>query len=319
LQQRMDTIGIMKAVGAHSNQVTQIYLIQTLWLGTAGALLGVAAGALVQRSFPLLIQRVFAQLPEVPWDWSFSLQGMSLGILATLLFTVPPLLGIRNIRPSLVFRRNMADAALENRRHWREKVPAVAGASLILFGFTGIAVWLSDSWRMGLYFIAGLAASILLLAGIAALLLFLMRLLVRRAGMRLPASFRHGFANLYRPGNQARSVLVALGVGVMFTLSTYLLQRTVLREVTREGPAREGNLFLLDVRNSAAVTGMLEAQPGVTGKLELVGYIVARLLSKNGVATDQLGLPVQRRNQLQAVRITTAGKLPESIRIEQGR
>ena len=42
---------------------------------------------------------------RVPWDWSFSLQGMSLGILATLLFTLPPLLSIRNVRPSLVFRR----------------------------------------------------------------------------------------------------------------------------------------------------------------------------------------------------------------------
>ncbi len=318
LQQRMDTIGTMKAVGARSGQVTQIYLIQTLWLGIVGAVLGVIAGALVQKSFPILIQRVFSQLPQVPWDWSFTLQGMSLGVLATLLFTLPPLIGIRNIRPSLVFRRNMSDAALESRRHWREKIPSIGGAALILFGFTGIAVWLSGSWRMGLYFIAGLGASIVLLAIVAAVLLLLMRWIVRRTHAHLPAVFRHGFANLYRPGNQAKSVLVALGVGVMFTLSTYLLQRTVLREVTSEGPGREGNLFLLDVRNSTEIAKLIEAQPGVAGKVELVGYIVAKMLSKNGTPADHLALSKERKDRLQAVRITTAEARPDSLTLREG-
>ena len=81
--------------------------------------------------------------------------------------------------------------------------------------------------KMGFYFIAGLSASILLLGLVAALLLALMRWLVRVRSRSMPSWLRHGFANLYRPGNQAKSVLVALGVGVMFTLTTYLIQRTV--------------------------------------------------------------------------------------------
>ncbi len=319
LQQRMDTIAVMKALGARASQVMQIYLLQTLWLGMAGGLIGVAIGALVQKSFPWLIQRVFALLPQIPWDWSFSLQGLSLGVLATLLFTVPPLLSIRNVRPSLVFRRNMGDAALESRKHWHEKIPGWTGGLLILCGFCGIAVWLSGSWRMGFYFIGGLVTSILLLAAVAALLLFLMRRIVRRWSARLPSALRHGFANLYRPGNQARSVLVALGVGVMFTLSTYLLQRTVLREVISEGPGREGNVFLLDVRNSGEITKLIESQPGVTGKVQLVGYIVSRMLGKNGVTAEKLPLTKARRDDLQAVRLTTAKSIPDGLNLKQGR
>jgi putative ABC transport system permease protein len=318
LQQRMDTIAVMKAVGARAIQIMQIYLIQTLWLGIAGGLIGIAVGALVQKSFPWLIQRVFSLLPEVPWDWSFSLQGMSLGVLATLLFTVPPLLSIRNVRPSLVFRRNMADAAIENRRHWREKLPMMAGVVLIATGFSGIAVWLSGSWKMGAYFIAGLIASIFLLAAVAAALLFALRRIVRMWKRRLPPSFRHGLANLYRPGSQARSVLVALGIGVMFTLTTYLLQRTVLRQVTSEGPGREGNLFLLDVRNSSEITKLIESQPGVTGKVELVGYIVSRMLEKNGIAIDRLPLTNLRKDQLQTIRITTAEGIPNGVELKKG-
>lgn len=318
LQQRMDTIAVMKSMGARARQVMTIYLIQTLWLGLTGGLVGVAIGALVQRSFPVLIHRIFALLPAVAWDWSFSLQGMSVGVLATLLFTVPPLLNVRNIRPSLVLRRDMADASLESRKHWRDKLPGAAGVLLIVTGFAAIAVWLGGSLRMGLYFIGGLAASLLLLALVAALLLLSMRRLVRALRYGIPASFRHGFANLYRPGNQARSVLVALGIGVMFTLTTYLLQSTVLREVRSEGPGREGNLFLLDVRNSSGVTKLVESQPGVTGKVELVGYIVARMLSQNGVPVSQLKLNSERKNQLEAVRITTADQKPRGIDLRRG-
>jgi putative ABC transport system permease protein len=319
LQQRMDTIATMKAVGARTAQIMQIYLVQTLWLGVAGGLIGIAVGALVQKSFPWLIQRVFAFLPAIPWDWSFSLQGMSLGVLATLLFTVPPLLSIRNVRPSLVFRRNMSDAVIEERKHWADKLPSVFGALLILAGFSGIAVWLSGSWKMGGYFIAGLAATILALGVVAAVLLLSMRFIVRRFHPVLPAIFRHGFANLYRPGNQARSVLVALGVGVMFTLTTYLLQRTVLQQVISEGPGREGNLFLLDIRNSSAVTNLIESQAGVSGKLELVGYIVSRMVEKNGVPVERLKLPNVREDQLQTIRITTADARPDSVSVKSGK
>ena len=318
LQQRMDTIAVMKAMGARSNQVIQIYVVQTLWLGLAGGLIGVAIGAVVQKSFPWLIQRVFALLPEVPWDWSFSLQGLSVGLLATLLFTLPPLLAIRNVRPSLVLRRDMSDAALESRRHWKEKVPGWLGGLCIVAGFCGISIWLSGSWRMGLYFVAGLSVSILLLAGVAALLLYALRKLVKVFHQVLPAAFRHGFANLYRPGNQARSVLIELGIGVMFTLSTYLLQRTVLREVKSEGPGRQGNLFLLDIRDTLPVASLLKNQPGVNGKLELVGYVVSRVIDKNGISTDRLLLTNSRKDRLQTVRLTTAQGLPDGLRVAQG-
>jgi putative ABC transport system permease protein len=317
LQSRLDTIGVIKAIGGRSGQVLTIYLLQTLCLGVAGAVLGVAVGALVQRSFPLLIQRLFSQLPDVPWDWSFSLQGMAVGILSTLLFTLPPLLSLRSVRPSLVFRRNMEEAG-SRAKSLGDRLPAIAGSGAILLGFFGIAVWLSGSWRMGLYFVGGLTGSLVLLGIVAAALLATMRRLVRLGNQSLPSTIRHGFANLYRPGNQARAVLVALGVGVMFTLSTYLLQRTVLREVNSEGPGREGNLFLLDIRDAQAISRLINSEPGITGKLETVGYIMGRLLSQNGTATGVLPLPKERKSQLSSVRITTADSLPNTLHVTGG-
>lgn len=319
VQQRLDTIGILKAIGGRSSQILQIYLIQTLCLGATGSIFGILIGLIVQRSFPILMRQVFSQLPPVSPDWSFTAEGLSLGILATLLFTLPALLEVRNIRPNLIFRREMADATPPGRERWLRLALSLATALFILAGFLAIAAWVSASWRMGLYFAEGLAVGIVVLSGIAALLLIVLRQTVRRAQQVLPSPLRHGIANLYRPGNHARSILVALGVGVMFTLTTYLLQRTVLREIMSDAPDREGNLFLLDVRDAGAVANVINAQPGVTGKLELVGYIVARMLSRNDVPVNDLKLSRQRKDQASAVRITTAEGIPPSLHVKRGR
>lgn len=53
LQQRLDSIAVMKCLGARSSQIIRIYLMQTLALGVAGGVLGIGFGALVQL-FPEL-------------------------------------------------------------------------------------------------------------------------------------------------------------------------------------------------------------------------------------------------------------------------
>ena len=44
LQQRLDSIAIMKSLGARSGQIMKIYLLQTLLLGLGGGVLGVVLG-----------------------------------------------------------------------------------------------------------------------------------------------------------------------------------------------------------------------------------------------------------------------------------
>jgi len=270
---------------ARSRQIVTIYLIQTLWLGLAGGLMGVALGAFVQKMFPVLIRQVFDLLPEVSWDWSFSLQGLAVGVLATLLFTLPPIVGVWHVRPSLVFRREMDDAS--RKPAWQSPAYLVCLAA-IAAGFIAISLWLSGSWKVSGYFVGGLAASLVLLGLAASLLLRSARWIVRRSGRKLPASFRHGFANLYRPGTHAASILVALGVGVVFTTTTYLIQKTIIRDVETGAPARSGNVYLLDIRPGQRdeVAKFIAAQPGVEKPPDLVGYFAPH----EGSATTAYGV-----------------------------
>ncbi len=113
LQQRLDTIAIMKSLGAGSGQIIKIYLIQTLLLGAIGGLLGVAMGVGVQLAFPYLLKSLINVTPELHLDPRAILAGLGAGMLTTLLFTLPPLLDIRGIRPILILRRSVDEPDAE--------------------------------------------------------------------------------------------------------------------------------------------------------------------------------------------------------------
>jgi len=106
LQQRLDTIAIMKSLGARSGQIMKIYLLQTLLLGLAGGLLGVLLGVAVQLAFPLVLGKLINVPTQLHLQPRAIFAGLGAGLLTTLLFTLPPLLDIRNVRPSLILRRD---------------------------------------------------------------------------------------------------------------------------------------------------------------------------------------------------------------------
>ena len=150
LQQKMDHIAVMKSLGATSGEIMRIYTIQTLMLGLVGGLAGVAVGRVVEQVFPLLITRYFS-LGSVASGWHIEAagQGIVVGVLTTLLFTVPPLLAIRKIRPAMILRRDMPEARADWRKRFLDMRGALVAGGVILIGIGAIAAWLAESVRVG--------------------------------------------------------------------------------------------------------------------------------------------------------------------------
>lgn len=323
LQQKLDSIAIMKCLGARSSQVIRIYLIQTLGLGLLGGCLGISVGAAVQLAFPHLIARYFQVQPGFLWDWTSIAQGLIAGLLCTLLFTAPPLMAIRRIRPNLILRREMADARASWRARWRENKASILLAVGILVGVGLLAAWLAggnpkEAAQLAAYFTGGITVSLLLLAGVAAALLAGLRRLVKVRA--LPMSWRHGMANLYRPGNQARAVLVALGIGVMFTLTIYLVQRTILEDIVASAPPGMPNVYLIDIQPAQrdGVLAVLKQQPGMEREPQLYPSVAARLISVDGVPLEQREIVSARRTR-QTVSVSWEKSLPEGTKILKGK
>jgi putative ABC transport system permease protein len=324
LQQKMDSIAIMKCIGARSSQIIRIYVIQTLALGLAGGVLGIAAGLAIQRVFPLLLARYFELQPALKWDFVTAAQGLAVGLLATLLFTVPPLLNIRRIHPGAIFRREMEEVKPDWRtRLGQAKVSIFAGIAILL-GIGGVAASLTTggpaaALSTGVYFAGALAVSLAFLAGIAWLLLRWLRVLSRRT--KLPTSIRHGIANLYRPGNHAQAALVALGVGVMFTLTVYLIQHGVIEEVIRTAPPGMPNVFLIDIspQNKAGVLNLVKQQKGMESAPEWIGTVQARMISFDGKSIEDLPLKGFARRFRYTRQVTSAAKQPGYVEVTEGK
>jgi putative ABC transport system permease protein len=305
--------------------VLAIYLAQTLALGLAGGLVGVAFGTLVQRAFPILISRYFPVPPHMGLDLVPAVQGLAIGVLTTLLFTLPPLLGIRAIRPAVIFRREMTESRPDWLKRWSRSREALLTAAAILVGIGLIAAWLGgNTWReairIGEYFAGGLLVSLVVIASFAWALLRSLRILLRGPGRALPSMVRQGIANLYRPGNHAQTVLVTLGTGVMFTLTVYLVQHAVLIDMMQSAPPGMPNVFLLDIPGPQrqALTTLVQRQQGVENGPEIMSSVAVRLMSINGVPIEKLDLRDWGRRFLRTRSATTVIARPRETVILDG-
>ena len=338
LQQRLDTIAIMKSLGARSSQIMKIYLLQTLLLGLAGGVLGVLLGVGVQLAFPA----VLGKLINVPTDLHIQpraiLVGLGAGVLTTLLFTLPPLLDIRSVRPILILRRAVEEnddpfvtALLKKISHNSAQILATA---LILGGLAAIAMTLSDSPIVGTVFSIGLVVVLLALLAASAALLWGLKFFLNRTRLHLPSALRHGLANLYRPGNPSAALLAALGMGVMQIMTVYLIQRAVVTELHMTSRPDMPNVFLVDIANSEidGVRAVLKTQPGVSTQPELLPMVTARMDSIDGVTQaearakadaepkgDADGMQRNRRRRMpRSVNLTWAEAAPVGTMVVEG-
>ncbi|MEO6806085.1 MAG: FtsX-like permease family protein [Edaphobacter sp.] len=325
LQQRLDTIAIMKSLGARSGQVIKIYLLQTLLLGTAGGVLGVALGVGVQRSFPFLLAKLIHVDTHLHVQLSTVLTGLAVGILTTLLFTLPPLLDIRGVRPILILRRAVDDtddpfvAGI-----WKKitkNAAQIGAAALILAGLAAIATMLSDSVIVGQVFSLGLVGVLGVLLAASAAVLAGLRFFLSKTRLHLPSSVRHGLANLYRPGNPSAALLAALGMGVMQIMTVYLVQKAVVSELHISAAPNLPNVFLIDITSDEVdgIRALLKSQHSVTVQPELLPVVSSRVIDIDGVAADKAKLKNFPRRMLRSINLSWAASAPPGTKVVEGK
>jgi putative ABC transport system permease protein len=323
LEQRMDMLAILKAIGADSSDLMRIFVLQTLALGLAGGLLGVAAGILVMVALPAAFGPLLTFHVGFAFPWQSALAGLATGLLTTLLFCLPPLLDVRAVRPVLVLRRlvESGPAGIGGWLvSWWNRRLQLGIAALVIAALGGIAWALSDSAKVGAIFALLFTVTLAVLLALAAVALFTVRFVLDRTRLRLPSSLRHGLANLYRPGNQSAAVLAALGTGVMLILAVYLMQKGLLRDLRETAAPSLPNVFLVDVRTDevAGVKEFFAHQPGVSQKLNLMPVVVGRFISINGQPVEEMKGQHYPRRMLESAELTWADAPPDGDKVTQG-
>src|SRR6185295_16592197 len=145
LASRLDAVAVLKCLGLRPRELFPIYLGQTVLLGIAGSLVGIAAGAAIQLLLPSLFPDLIPGELIRPWQPAALLRGLVLGVGVALLFSLPPLSAVLRVPPARVLRR---DAEPLPSHRWVTGTTVVA----LVLGVWGMATLQSGSARLGAQF-----------------------------------------------------------------------------------------------------------------------------------------------------------------------
>ncbi|HEX2450940.1 MAG TPA: FtsX-like permease family protein [Gemmatimonadales bacterium] len=279
VRRKLDTIAVLRCIGATAGQVFAIYLLQAAVLGLAGSVLGATVGVAVQQLLPRLLEGM------LPVDVNAAIApgaialGIAMGLWTALIFAVLPLLGVRRVTPLAALRRAY-EPAPASRDPWRWPATGALAASIVLLAAVEVG-----GFRTAAIFSAAIGAVL----GVLWLAAWLLVRGVRRwFPARWPYVWRQGLANLFRPANQTVAVVLALGFGAFLLGTLFLVQHNLLRGLSTTGGPQRPNLLLLDVQSDQA--------PGVAAwlaqrKLPEVGpvpIVPMRIASVKGRRVNQL-------------------------------
>ena len=276
VEQKRLAVAILKCLGASGGVIITVYMLQILVLGLLGSLFGVA---LAQAAMWLAQLNFADSLPSrmtYTIGLNTALQGILLGIIISAIFSALPLLGVKNIKPRLLLHD-------QNNANMRKLDPFRLFFGTISIGvLLALAVWQAGSFRVGASFLIGLALTSLALYFSGYFLTDLLSRTRRLGGF----SFRQAINSLYRPGNQTRIILLAVGLGAFVVLSVQALQNNLVREFDFSRNAKLPSLFFIDIQKSqlAELTQLLETRTGETA--ERTPTVRARIAYINGKPID---------------------------------
>ena len=240
IKEKVNSVAVLRCLGASGKQAMAIYLIQVVVMGFIGSVIGAALGAAIQFYLP----EVFSDfLPfEVAMHLSYTsiFQGILLGVIAALLFALPPLLKIRKVSPLKAIRASFETETTA-------KSPYFVYFLILVFIFSFSWIQLDNLFRAGV-FTAGLLVAFGLLAGVAKGIIWLVR---RFFPTGRSFVLRQSLSNLYRPNNQTLILIVTIGLGTAL-IATLLISQELLVDKLKFSSASEDrpNMVLFDIQSN---------------------------------------------------------------------
>ncbi|MCA2995382.1 FtsX-like permease family protein [Gemmatimonas sp.] len=243
---KIDTVAVLRCLGATSRQVLALYVVQAAAMGLVGAIAGAALGVAVQFLLPQVMGDFLPVDVTIALEPRPLLLGLATGVWVSLVFALRPLLALRRVSPLQAIRRNADPAALPS--EWKDGARLLVDA-LLVGSIVAIVLSRVESLRDGLAMTGGIVAVVLILWLAATALIALAR---RSTHPSWPFPLRQGIANLHRPANQTRAVTLALGFGAFLLSTVYLVQANLLGRLQTTADAAAGNLLLFDVQDDQA-------------------------------------------------------------------
>lgn len=305
VSRHLDTVALMKSMGAPQRLVLCISLLELLMIGLIAGVAGAAIGYAAQEGIGYLLKDlVRGELPRP------SLEAGWLGIMTSVLiltgFALPPLLQLRHVPPARVLRRNLEPPPLRY----------VTVYGLALAALVALLGWLVRDVDLLLYVFGGTFATFAVLTAAGWLLVRSLNGLRGSVGV----SWRYGMANIARRGRDSVIQIVAFGLGLMVLLLLAVVRNDLMQEWRASLPANAPNHFMINIRpEQTTAVGDFFAEHGVTPP-QLVPMVRARLIKISGTSSADLHIRNDRGRDFldREANLTWAQTLQEDNKIVAG-
>lgn len=260
-------VAVMRCLGAQQRTLVTVQIGELLLLGLFACAVGIAIAFALQWVVGGWLARMLAVEIPAASAWP-ALRGFGVGMVVLLAFAAPPVLALRRVPALRVLRR---EGGVAEPSAWLVGIAAFAALAALLW-------WQAGSAVLALSMLAGIAATL----GVLALLAWALIALLRRLRTRLRGSLRYGLANVSRRAATSVTQISALGLGLMALLllgfvRTDLLDRWQLA-LSEDAP----NRFIINAQTPQlpALRAFI-AEQGVAEPV-LFPMVRARLLEHNG-------------------------------------
>jgi putative ABC transport system permease protein len=277
-REKRDEVAVLRCIGSTGWQAFNIYFIQIFLLGIIGSVVGVFLGVGIQQLIPILFKDLLPVDVGFAISWMSILQGFILGTVVSVLFSMLPLISVRFVPPLTVLRGDFQPKRIFS----KARLTAIILIGLFPFAF---ASFHTESFTTGGLFFLGLLVALGLLALVAISLLFLVRKFFPSQ-----ASFiwRHSLSNLFRPNNQTRVLMIAIGLGTFIIATLNIVEKSLLGQVEFTGQENQSNTILFDIQatqKDGVVKLMEEHHLPVT---QVVPIITCRLSQVKGKSIEAI-------------------------------
>src|SRR5438128_457297 len=109
IKEKLNTIAVLRCVGARPWQALAVYLLQAAALGIIGTLVAGVCGLVIQLALPHLLRDFLPVTLPLAIAWPAVLRGLIIGVGMVLLFALLPLVSVRRVTPLVALRTASAE------------------------------------------------------------------------------------------------------------------------------------------------------------------------------------------------------------------
>jgi putative ABC transport system permease protein len=274
VKEKLASVAVLRCLGVSSRDVLLIYLVEIVFMGLVGAVIGSALGTLLQFVLPAVFSDFLPVKVNVGISWISVGFGIITGLFVSILFALLPLLKVRNVSPMATLRPETADSTLmKDPLRWL----VIVGILVFIWGFS---FYLLKDWKLAFGFTGFVLVAFGALWGVGQFIMWAVR---KFLPISLEYTWRQALANLYRPNNQTISLIATIGLGTAMIATLFFLQNQLLEEAKFADKEDQPNMLMFDIQSA-----QLDAvRSKVTGRnlpiMQEVAIVTMQLNTINGI------------------------------------